>query len=113
MALVDGKVIVDLSIKGEQTGKLYQGKFVMKLFLTLRQRNEIAVEFSKRDFGNNKDTLQSTVNQLVCELQARCEDCPAWFKNEKAWDMSDYTPVFELKKELDNALDEHMKSVEE
>lgn len=113
MALVEGKVILDLNVKGEQTGKVYQGKFVMKLFLTLKQRNEIAVEFSKRDLGNNKDNLQSTINQLVCEMQARCEECPAWFKGEKAWDISDYTPIFEIKKELDNALGEHMKTIEE
>lgn len=113
MALVDGKVIVDLDIKGEQTGLPYKGRFVMKLFLSLKQRNEIAAEFSKRDYANTKDNLQSTVNQLVCELQARCEECPTWFKGEKVWDLSDYTPVFELKKELDNALEEHMKSVEE
>jgi hypothetical protein len=113
MALVDGKVIVDLQVKGEQTGNLYQGKFVMRLFLSLKQRNEIAVEFSKRDFGNSKDQFQTTINQLVCELQARCEDSPPWFKGERVWELSDYTPIFELKKELDNALEEHMKSVEE
>jgi hypothetical protein len=113
MALVDGKVIVDLSVKGEMSGKLYAGKFVMKLFLTLKQRNEVAVEFSKRDMGNTKDNLQSTVNQLVAELQARCEECPPWFKGDKAWDLVDMSPIFEIKKELDNALDEHMKAVEE
>lgn len=111
--LVDNKAVVELAVKGESTGKLYDGKFVMRLFLTLKQRNDIAVEFSKRDLGNTKDHLQSTVNQLVCELQARCDECPAWFKGDKAWDLMDIQPIIELKKELDNALEEHMKVTEE
>ena len=113
MPLVDGKVIVDMDIKGEQTGKPYKGTFVMKLFLTLRQRNEVAVEFSKRDNGNSKDSLQTTINQLLCEFQARCEDCPSWFKGDKAWELVDMQPIFELRRELDNAYEEHMKSIEE
>lgn len=113
MQIVDDKVIVELDIKGEQTGKRYQGRFVMKLFLSLKQRNEVAVEFSKRDFGNTKDTLQTALNQVICELQSRCEDCPPWFKGEKIWDMLDMQPILELKKELDNALDEVMKKNEE
>jgi len=111
--LVDNKVVVDLAIKGEMTGKLYEGKFVMRLFLTLKQRNEIAVEFSKRDIGNTKDQLQSTINQLICELQARCDESPTWFKGDKAWELVDMQPILELKKELDNALEEHMKATEE
>jgi hypothetical protein len=113
MALVDGKVIVDMDIKGEMSGKSYTGKFVMKLFLTLKQRNEVAVEYSKRDMGNAKDPTQSTINMLICELQARCDECPAWFKGDKAWEMIDVQPILELKRELDNAYDEHMKAISE
>jgi hypothetical protein len=106
--LVENTAVFDINIKGE-SGKLYNGHFVMSLFLSFKQRREIAVEYSKRDFGNTKDNVISYLNKLVAEHQARIIDCPVWYKGEKAWELLDQEPILAIQDEIDAALEEFKK----
>ena len=111
MALVNDKAVFEISVKGEQTGKVYSGKFVMRLFLTLKQRGQVAVEYSKRDMGNDLDAGMSQLNRTICEFQAMLEDCPEWFKGEKAWELEDFQPIISIREELEAAQKEHSEKI--
>jgi hypothetical protein len=113
MSLVGEKCVFKLSVKGENTRKTYKGDFVLKLFLTLRERSNVAVEVSKIDNGNLKDSMMTGLTQLVCELQALVEQSPEWFKSDTAWDLLDLQPILSIKEELDQAIAEYLKTQDE
>jgi hypothetical protein len=113
MALVNDKCVIELAVKGESTRKAYKGKFVFKLFLNLRERGSVAIEVSKRDGANIKDQSTTFITQIICELQALCETCPDWFKGEAVWDLLDYEPIIQLRKELDESVAEYIKMQDE
>lgn len=106
------KFSFDVNVKGENTGMAYTGRFVMKLFLTLKQRSALAVEYSKRDVGNEKDEIMSAVIRSVCELQAHCEEAPAWFKGDGVWDLVDIQPIVALREKLEEALEQYAKELD-
>jgi len=111
MALVANKAVFRLSVKGEMTGKVYEGDFVLGVFLSLRQRNQVAVEYSKRDVGNDLDAGMSQVNRLICEFQAMAEQFPEWFKGEAVWDLQDFQPILSIKEELEAAQKEYAEKI--
>jgi hypothetical protein len=110
--LPGNKISFDLSVKGESTGSTYAGHFVMRLFLSLKQRNQLAAEYSKRDNGNEKDEVTSAITRSTCELQAHCEECPAWFKGEAVWELVDIQPLVSLRETLEEALKAHLENLE-
>lgn len=107
MALTKDTAIFEISAKGENTGKVYDGKFVMRLFLQLKERARVAVEYSKRDFGNERDTEMSRITQLICEYQALATESPEWFQGEKVWELQDYSPLLQVKEKFEEALTEY------
>lgn len=113
MSLVNDNAVFDIRVKGESTGKIYEGQFTLKLFLSLHQRNQIAVEFSKKDKGNEKDVFISNLNSTLIELQARTVECPAWFKGDAAWNLQDLQPILSIRDELDAHHEEYLKSKED
>jgi hypothetical protein len=102
----------DLNVKGENTGKVYNGKFVMRLFLSLKQRSALAVEYSRRDIGNEKDDVMSAIIKSICELQTHCEEAPEWFTKETVWDLVDLQPIISIREKLEETLAEHSKKLE-
>jgi hypothetical protein len=111
MSLVNDRAIFEVNTKGEMTGKVYTGRFTMKLFLTLGQRSKVAVEYSKRDFGNDRDETTGAINKLICEFQALAEECPEWFKGEAAWDLVDYQPLIAIREGLEAAQKEYSNKI--
>jgi hypothetical protein len=110
--LPGNQISFDLNVKGESTGGVYAGHFVMRLFLSLKQRNALAVEYSRRDNGNDKDTVTSAITRSTCELQSHCEDCPAWFKGEAVWELMDIQPLVSIREILEEALKAHVEKME-
>lgn len=111
MALVSDKAVFEVNVKGENSGKVYSGKFVMRLFLTLGQRSKVAVEYSKRDLGNDRDEETSAITRLICEFQILADECPDWFKGDAPWDLVDYQPLLEIRKALEAAQTEHSEKI--
>jgi hypothetical protein len=113
MSLVGETCVFDMKIKGESTRKVYKGSFVLRLFLSLRERTQVAVEFSRRDKGNEKDAIQSGITQMICEMKCLADQAPDWFKSEDVWDVKDFQPFLTIKEELDKAIEEYLKIQEE
>jgi len=113
MSLVGETCVFELKVKGESTRKTYKGSFVMRLFLSLRDRTQVAIEFSKRDRGNDKDTFHSNIVQTICELKQLADQAPEWFKSEDVWDCKDIQPFLSIREELDKAIEEYLKTQEE
>lgn len=112
MALANGKAIFDVNVKGELTGKVFEGKFVVKLFPSLKERQQIAVEFSKRNLGNDSDFDTQQITKAICELTVLCEQSPAWFSKETVWDLVDLSPVVAVREGLESAQKEHMEALD-
>jgi|WetSurMetagenome_2_1015567.scaffolds.fasta_scaffold202434_2 hypothetical protein len=113
MSLVGETCVFELKVKGESTRKVYKGNFVMRLFLSLKERTQVAVEFSKRDKGNEKDPFQSGIVQMICELRNLADQAPDWFKSEDVWDAKDIQPFLTIREEHDKAVEEYLKLQEE
>ena len=113
MSLVGENCVFSMKVKGEATRKVYKGDFVLRMFLSLRERTQVAVEFSKRDKGNEKDAFQSGITQMICELRCLAEQAPDWFKSEEVWDLKDIQPFLTIRDELDKAIEEYLKTQEE
>ena len=113
MSLVGETSVFELKVKGESTRKVYKGNFVLRLFLSLNERSKVAVEYSKRDKGNEKDLLQSNVVQMLCELKQLVDEAPEWFTSEKVWDLKDIQPILSIREELDKDIMEYLKNQEE
>ena len=109
MALVNGKAIFDINTKGELSGGTFEGKFVLKLFPSLKDRQNIAVEFSKRNLGNDSDFDTEQMTKAVCELIVLTEESPEWFKNGSVWELVDLSPIVAIKEGLEAAQKEHME----
>jgi hypothetical protein len=111
MPVVNGKAVFDVSVKGEFTGKVFEGQFVLKLFPTLKDRQQIAVEFSRRNLGNDYDYEMQQMTKAICELTVLCEKCPDWFLKETVWDLADLSPVVAVREGLETAQKEHMDAL--
>jgi len=111
MALVNGKAIFDVSAKGELSGKIFEGKFVLKLFPSLKDRQNIAVEFSKKNLGNDSDFDTEQMTKAVCELVVLSEQSPEWFTSNTVWDLVDLSPIVAVREGLEAAQKEHMESL--
>lgn len=111
MALVNDKAVFKISVKGEVTGKLYEGDFSMKLFLSLKERTKAAVLFSQVNSGNSGDQEITFLNRRVCEFLYLCEQAPEWFTVEKAFDIVDYSPLAAIYEEYDKAQKEYSDKI--
>jgi len=109
--LPNHKAAFDVTVKGENTGMVYTGKFVIRLFLSLKQRQSLAVEYSRRDIGNEKDAFMSSIVQSICELTHHCEETPDWFKPDRIWDLVDLQPIVAVREKLEEALEIHVKAL--
>jgi hypothetical protein len=109
MPIINGKAVFEINVKGELTGKAYTDQFVFKLFPTLKDRQEIAVEFSRRNLGNDADYETQQITKAVCELVVLCEKGPEWFSRETVWDLIDLNPVVAVREGLEAAQKEHME----
>jgi len=112
MPIINGKAVFDVRAKGELTGKVYEGGFVLKLFPTLKERQQIAVEFSRRNLGNDNDFETQQITKAVCELITLCEKSPEWFSKETVWDLVDLNPIVEVRQGLENAQKEHIEALD-
>jgi hypothetical protein len=112
MALVENKAVFEINSKGESTGKTYSGKFVMKLFLNLKERHQAAVEYSRRDLGNSLDGELSAIYKMICEFQAQSESSPEWFAGEKVWELVDFAPLIAVREKLDEAQKEYTEKLD-
>ena len=112
MALANGKAVFDVNVKGELSGKVFEGKFVVKLFPSLKERQQIAVEFSKRNLGNDSDYEMQQMTKAVCELTVLCEQSPEWFSKEVVWDLVDLSPIVAVREGLEVAQKEHMDALD-
>lgn len=112
MALANGKAVFDVNVKGELSGKVFEGKFVAKLFPSLKERQQIAVEFSKRNLGNDSDYETQQMTRAVCELIVLCEQSPEWFSKESVWELIDLSPIVAVREGLEAAQKEHMDALE-
>lgn len=112
MALVNDKAVFDVSVKGEGTGKTYSGKFVMKLFLSLKDRSKAAVEFSKLNDGNTQDDEMKFLNKMISEYNLLAEESPEWFANGKVLDLEDFSPLLAIKDELEKCLTEYSAKID-
>jgi|GEM_PF-2827533 len=112
MALVNDRAVFDISVKGENTGKVYAGKFVMKLFLSLKDRSKAAVEFSKLNEGNTQDEEMTYLNKIISEYQLLAEESPEWFSKGKILDLEDFSPLVSLKEELEKCLTEYSAKID-
>lgn len=111
MALVNDKAVFEVNVKGEETGKVYEGKFVMKLFLSLRERSKVAVEFSKVNEGNFEDQELAVINKMICEYLVQAEEAPEWFKDGKVFDMVDLSPIIAIKEQLTKCQSEYSDKI--
>lgn len=111
MALVDDKAVFNVEVKGESTGKVYKGKFVMKLFLSLKERNQVAVKYSVINAGNTEDFEMMGINKLLAEYLQQVEEGPDWFSEEKALDLEDFSPLNKIKEELEKAQKEYSDKI--
>lgn len=112
MPMVNGKAVFDVNVKGELTGKVYEGKFVVKLFPSLKERQQIAVEFSRRNLGNDSDFEMQQITKAVCELSILAEQAPEWFSKETAWELVDLSPIVAVREGLEGAQKEHMDALD-
>ena len=112
MPIVNGKAVFDVSVKGEFSGRVFEGGFVLKLFPTLKDRQQIAVEFSRRNLGNDSDFETQQITKAICELTTLCEKCPEWFLKEKIWDLVDLNPIVAVREGLEAAQNEHMEALD-
>lgn len=112
MAIVNGKAVFEVNVKGELTGKVYDGKFVVKLFPSLKERQQIAVEFSKRNLGNDSDFEVQQITKAVCELSILSEQAPEWFAKETVWDLVDLSPIVAVREGLETAQKEHVDALD-
>jgi len=112
MPVVNGKAVFDVNVKGEFSGQVYGGSFVLKLFPTLKDRQQIAVEFSRRNLGNDSDFETQQITKAICELTTLCEKCPEWFSKEKIWDLVDLNPIVAIREGLEAAQNEHMEALD-
>lgn len=113
MSLVGNKCVFDMSIKGETTGKVYEGKFVIKLHPTLAQRQKIAVEYSKRNAGNTEQNDVSYINGMVAEYQVLAEEMPEWFKGSQVDNLEDLEPIVAIGREMDAAQKEYAEKLDQ
>lgn len=111
MPLVNDKAVFEVNVKGENTGKTYSGKFVMKLFLSLKDRSKAAVEFSKLNEGNTQDTEMTFVNRMLSEFALQCEEAPEWFKDGKLLDLEDFSPLVTIRDELEKSQREYSDKI--
>lgn len=111
MPLVNDKAVFELSSKGESTGRVYSGKFVMKLFLSLRDRSAAAVEFSKLNEGNTQDQEVAFLNRMLSEFSLQAEESPEWFRDRKVLDIEDFSPLLAIKEELEKSQREYSDKI--
>lgn len=107
MALHNDKAVFEINVKGESTGKEYSGKFVMKLFLSLRDRNAASVKYSKVNQGNTEDFEMMGINKMIAEYSVQAEEAPEWFSNDAVLDLMDFSPLVQIKEELEKAQKEY------
>jgi hypothetical protein len=107
VALNNDKAVFEVNVKGEGTGKVYSGKFVMKLFLSLKDRNAAAVKYSKLNQGNTEDFEMMGINKMLAEYSIQAEDSPSWFANDAVMDLEDFSPLVKIKEELEQAQKEY------
>lgn len=112
MSLVNGKAVFNVNVKGELSGNIFEGSFVIKLFPTLKDRQQIAVEFSRRNLGNESDFEVQQMTKVVSELIVLTEQSPDWFKKETVWDLVDLSPIVAVREGLEAAQKEHMDALD-
>lgn len=111
MSLVNDKAVFHVSVLGENTGKKYEGDFTMKLFPSLKERGRIAVDFSRANEGNFEDQDMAAINRTVCEFLVLAESAPAWFSREQVFELQDFAPLLEVKKEFEKSQSEYSAKI--
>lgn len=112
MSLSEDKAIFDLNVKGENTGKKYSGKFVMKLFLTLKDRQAVSVRYSSMNAGNTEDYEMMGINKVLAEFLVQVVEGPDWFTEEKCVELEDFSPLNKIREELEKAQQEYSDKIE-
>jgi len=107
--LPNNQVEFEVDVRGTDTGTLYKGKIVAKLFLTLKERREVAAIYSRLDAGNEKDFFMRDLNLVCAELSKYIVSGPDWLKPDDLDNILDINPLFFVWDYFDNIRKEIVK----